>query len=104
MTYVPFTSDFALTDCALSLRAAILSERENYEKSLKHYEDSKTDETEQGFYTALAWRIEAEHAKYALAILERLAGIFAENLTPEALNDILATFHRLDDYDRKKAG
>ena len=104
MTYLPFTSEYGLKDCAISLRAAINSEREQYEISLKHYEDLRADETEQGFYTALAWKNEAEHAKYALAILERLAGIFAENLTPDALNDILATFHRLDDYDRKKAG
>ena len=104
MTYGPFTSEYALTKYALSISSAMHSEREYYERCSKHYEDLKVNETEQDFYVALAWKNEAEHAKYALAILARLAEDFTENLTSEALEDFHATFHYWDDCDKKKVG
>ena len=104
MTYGPFSSVYGITSCAIALKVYIDNEREHYEYCMKNYEDLDGKKaTEQDFYTALAWKNDAEHSKYAIRILERLADIFEETLTPEALNDIHSTFKHLDDYESKKA-
>ncbi len=104
MAYGPFSSVYGITSCAIALKVYIDNEREHYEYCMKHYEElGGTKAKGQDFYTALAWKNEAEHSEYAIRILERLADIFAETLTPEALNDIHSKFKHLDDCESKKA-
>lgn len=100
----PFVSALGLIDCAITLRANINYERSHYESASAELSKIDPSANDYSYYLTEAWKNNAECHKYTLRVLELLAENLANNLSPEAREEVKRTFDFLNSMDAKKAG
>ncbi len=103
----PFKDYHDVTSIASSLAVFIKSEAEFAQRNINHFNEHGGDNAQgQDWWTAQAFKNEAEKSLYTLRTLERFAKYFADMLTPEARAEIrnILDFIDCDNNSNRKAG
>ncbi len=102
----PFNDYHDVTSIAKTLAVFIKSEAEYAQRNINHFNKIGGDNAQgQDWWTAQAFKNEAEKAHYTLLTLERFATYFADMLTPEARAEISKSLDFIDNSNNnRKAG
>ena len=103
----PFNDYHDVTSIAKTIAVFIKSEAEYAQRNINHFNNIGGDNAQgQDWWTAQAFKNEAEKAQYTLRTLERFAKYFADILTPEARAEIRNILDCIDynDHNNRKAG